>query len=641
MKPKPKIKYKKIRLNHSEAAPAQMCFVDCETKDFRPDKDENHEIHKLWFGVASFGIWEKGKLTRRKEIVFTTIREFWDWLDKVARPKSRLWIFAHNVGFDLTILDLFGEIERGRFKTLRPSEQQGIGEDSQPFKGRLPGIVILDDPPTIISLDRHDGCRTLVLDTLNYWRTSLKALGDSVGLKKLDMPSYSEKYQKWVKYCRRDVEIIELAICGLVKWWKDNKLGKFGFTSPSLAMSAFRHMNKKVDLLAHQEEPVRWLERASYFGGQLEAYKLGHIKERVYQYDVSSLYPSVMIDKPMPCHLENYEITNKSRIGMPGINPLTSIAEVFIVSEDDTFPIRTKQGVLYMNGCGWVTLAGPELLYAYAKGLISYSKSWATYHCRVVFDEFVAKFWQMKLEGEKEKNLVKRTFAKLLLNSLYGKFGQLGADLIPVYDYIPPVEFGLSTMSKHPGGKVRRFLSFHDIVFEEVRGKELARSMPAVSSFVTSYARQHMRKIRRIAGKGNYFYQSTDSLMVNEQGKENLEKQNQIESGVLGKLSLEAAGHSAWIGGLHFYRIGDKFTEGSKKLSAETIDKFHWREPHFDSLKTVIQRGGAPEIHIKKIIKERVLEYRKGNVRDDGWIDPYCLESIDSLKAYSTEHLLT
>ena len=85
-----------------------------------------------------------------------------------------------------------------------------------------------------------------------------------------------------------------------------------------------------------------------------------------------------------------------------------------------------------MNGCGWVTLAGPELLYAYAKGLISYSKSWATYHCRVVFDEFVAKFWQMKLEGEREKNLVKRTFAKLLLNSLYGKFGQLGADLIPV-----------------------------------------------------------------------------------------------------------------------------------------------------------------------------------------------------------------
>ena len=641
MKTNKKIKYRKIRLNHSEAVPTQMVFVDCETKDFNPEKDENHQIHQLWFGVAVFGVWEKGKLTRRKELVFQSVMEFWEWLDAVARPKSRLWIFAHHVGFDLTILDLFGQIRNGRFRTVQPGEQQGIGEDSKPFNGALPGIIILDDPPTLISLTRHDGCRTLVLDTLNYWRTSLKVLGDSVGLKKLAMPDYSESWEKWVSYCRRDVEIIELAICGLVKWWKDEKLGKFGFTSPSLAMAAFRHMNTKIDLLAHQEESVRWLERNSYFGGQLEAYKLGHIKEPVFQYDVSSLYPSVMLDKPMPIQLRDYDITQKVRNGFPAIDPLTSIAEVYIVSDKDTFPVRTKQGIVYMNGAGWVTLAGPELLYAYRNRMISYSKSWATYICKEVFGDFVSKFWQMKLEGEQEGNLVKRTFAKLLLNSLYGKFGQLGADLVPVHDYYPPVEFGLSTTSKHPGGEVRRFLSFFDVTFEEVRGKELSRSMPAISSFVTSYARQRMRKIRKIAGCRNFFYQSTDSLMVNQQGKENLENENQIESGVLGKLNLEASGHSGWIGGLHFYRIGNKFTEGAKKLSAETIDRFHWKEPHFDSLKTVIQRGANPEIHIKKIIKSRVLEYRKGNVGPTGWVTPYALESIDKLQAYSTEHLLS
>lgn len=636
-----KIKFRKIRKNHSEAVPTQMCFVDCETKDFNPEKNENHEIHKLWFGVATFGVWDKGRLTRRKEIVFTSVEEFWVWLDEVARPKSRLWIFAHNVGFDMTVLDLFGQIKNGRFSTIEPAEQQGIGEEGKPFNGALPGIIILEDPPTLISLTRRDGCRTMVLDTLNYWRTSLAVLGESVDLKKLEMPEYSESYETWVEYCRRDVEIIERAICKLVGWWKENKLGKFGFTSPSLAMSAFRHMNTKVDLHAHQEEPVRWLERDSYYGGQLEAYKIGHIKERVYQYDVASLYPSVMIDRPMPIQLRDYEITNEARNGFPPIDPLTSIAEVYICSDIDTFPVRTKQGVIYMNGAGWVTLAGPELLYAYKNKLIAYSKSWATYICKEVFGDFVRKFWAMKLEGEREKDTVKRTFAKLLLNSLYGKFGQLGADLVPVNNFLPAVEFGLTTMSKHPGGEVRRFLSFFDVCFEEVRGKELSRSMPAISSFVTSYARQRMRKIRKIAGVGNYFYQSTDSLMVNEAGKENLENQGEIESGVLGKLSIEAAGHSGWIGGLHFYRIGDKFTEGAKKRSAETIDKFHWREPHFDSLKSVIERGGSPEIHIKKIIKSRELAYTKGCVGSDGWVSPYCLESIDKIQAYSTVHLVS
>jgi hypothetical protein len=246
----------------------------------------------------------------------------------------------------------------------------------------------------------------------------------------------------------------------------------------------------------------------------------------------------------------------------------------------------------------------------------------------------------MKIEGEREGDETKRTFAKLLLNSLYGKFGQLGSSLIPVNDYWPTNEFGYSTIDNLITGKVDRYLNFFDIVFKEMKGKELAFSIPAISTFVTSYARQHMRRLKSIVGEYNYYYMSTDCLIVNEIGKERLHNSGEIEPGVMGKLSIEAEGNDGWIGGCHFYRIGDKFTEGAKKASAETIDKFTWREPHFDSLKSAIQRGGDPEIHIQYRLKRRNLEYRKGVLGDNGWIKPFGLESIDELRAFSTTNVV-
>ena len=634
----PKVTYKKIRRNHSEAVPQQLIFVDCETRDTKETGNPDHEVHKLWFGYASYGTYVKGKLTARKEIFFFKAEEFWSWVKKVARKNSRTWIFAHNVGFDLTVLDLTGQIESGQYTTLPPSEQIGIGEDYDKRQGGKLGLLILEDPPTVISLRRDDDASVVIVDTLNYWRTSLKALGKSVGLEKLDMPPWEEELEIWMEYCKRDVEIIELAITKLVSWWKGQKLGKFGFTAPSLAMAAFRHMNKKVDILAHQEEKVRYLERNSYFGGQLEAYFIGDINEKVYQYDVASLYPSVMKGRRYPVQLKDYEFTHVPKQGLGLIDASCSIAEVFILSDTDTFPIRTKQGVMYMNGYGWVTLAGPELLYAQRKGYIQARKSWATYICKPIFDEYVDYFWQLKIEGEQNNDYIQRTFAKLLLNSLYGKFGQLGANLIPCNDYLPTNEFGFTSIDNLKNGTLERYLNFFDIVFKEVKGKELAFSIPAISSFVTSHARQHMRKLKEVAGEGNYYYMSTDSLMVNEEGRRNLYGDNEVDAGVMGKLSLEAEGDSAWIGGCHFYRIGDKFTEGAKKASAETIDKFTWKEPHFDSLKSALQRGGQAEIHIKKLVKRRSMEYRKGKLLTDGTVIPFGLESIDSTSASDTSY---
>src|SRR5262245_45539665 len=42
---------------------------------------------------------------------------FWDWLLGMTHAREKLWIFAHGIGFDLTMLDFWGRLSRGEFVT--------------------------------------------------------------------------------------------------------------------------------------------------------------------------------------------------------------------------------------------------------------------------------------------------------------------------------------------------------------------------------------------------------------------------------------------------------------------------------------------------------------------------------------------
>ena len=144
------------------------------------------------------------------------------------------------------------------------------------------------------------------------------------------------------------------------------------------------------DIVFHDEMDVRSHERCAYFGGQLEAYRLGSIEEKVFQYDVVSLYPSVMAGNLYPIRLKEYDVSKSLSTVQPILHPLHSIAEVEINSPSDSFPIRTNSGVFYAKGNGILTLAGPELQYALDRGYIKRWGRFATYEMAPIFDRYVA-----------------------------------------------------------------------------------------------------------------------------------------------------------------------------------------------------------------------------------------------------------
>ena len=131
------------------------------------------------------------------------------------------------------------------------------------------------------------------------------------------------------------------------------------------------------------------------------------------------------------------------------------------------------------------------------EGLI-YQCGWKFKSMKGIFDKYINKWITEKNEGTIEKNKGKRTRAKLMLNSLYGKFAK-----------------SMEMRSKIP------FELGDDIVrFEFGESKEVKGLYLPVASFITSYARKKTIETSQAIsdysikkyGVSKYVYSDTDSI---------------------------------------------------------------------------------------------------------------------------------
>ncbi|GAH30349.1 unnamed protein product, partial [marine sediment metagenome] len=112
----------------------------------------------------------------------------------------------------------------------------------------------------------------------------------------------------------------------------------------------------------------------------------------------------------------------------------------------------------------------------------------------------------------------------------------------------------------------------------ELKGyKESFNSFPAIAAHVAALGRLHLWRLMKMAGKENYFYCDTDSLLVNNEGLQNLSKE--LDNDKLGSLKVIEETDSANIKGLKDYTIGDKTAiKGIRKLAIQIEDGVYEQE---------------------------------------------------------------
>lgn len=615
------------------SCPTNLLFFDTETQSRLNPKDLGSNYQWLWFGYAIAGRYENGIWNREKIVRFTTSDHFWDFVGSRANPKHPLYLFAHNLPFDLTILNFW---------------------ECSYFKNAQVRFTIFEDPPTVISLELNN-CVYNFVDTLNYWRVSLKDLGNSIGLEKGEMPANRKDKKTWNQYCLNDVRILQKSVVNLMRFIEKYKLGPFSFTQASQAMAAFKTSFMKHEIYVHDNYKALILERKAYHGGLVKNFYIGKVREKIWKLDVNSLYPSVMLND-FPCKL----VSRKESPSIRNLNKWSKefgiVAEVELCTKQNSYCVKTKNGLLDLRGKFTSQLCGPELRNALVNKEANYCYECCLYEMQPIFRDYVNFFYNLRQQFKKPpKNEVYDLFCKLMMNSLYGKFGQKSFEWVDLnfanfqlLYALHGVEFPSHYTEDNykPKGlfltsewlplnipvpcQIRKVGSIEQM---RLPVDEHAYSCPIIAAYVTAYARERLRELIRKAGKKNVYYCDTDSLFVNKNGYSNLDKWEEIDPNILGKLKIEEVSTNSTFYCPKVYRFNGKDTIKGIRKDAIQINNNEYLQNQFEGLRTILNREPLPYIKIAWVRKQNSLRYNKGNVSSNGWTVDYKASEVLSSEA--------
>jgi len=611
--------------NKSNASPGTVVFFDTEAFYDPTTAYETGQFQRLRLGCAIVGRLEGGRFTREKSYNFRTQDEFWRIITKHADSRRPIWLFAHNIGYDLTLVGLPERLESGEFKIFDEATDTGTVDRLGQQYTKTKGFICTENPPVILSVIHRDKWKLICVDTFNYWVTSLARMGEMLGKPKIATPAITATDDDWFAYCLNDVVIVKDCVLGYVKWIQENDLGKFRFTAPSQAMAAFRHRWNRPNIKTHNNIALRTFERKAYYGGRLECFFIGQPTGVVYELDVSSLYPSVMRQQLYPSRLLDYcTAATHTTMRVPLLDS-TYIATVRLKTTVG-FPKKLPGlGTIYPTGEYWTTLAGPELELAIEMGIIRDVKDWAKYELRELFTGFVDFFWNYRTEQKKIGNTLNADLAKLLMNSLYGKFGQMTAAWQDRPDIPYSGKIGIWGDDTFADGGFPWFRNIGQCVQQFVSKQEHPHAFPAVSAYITSYARRWMHNLMLCCGHSNVYYIATDALFCNQEAYKRLEYGGLLSETEIGLLRVKHKAKSSRFEALHHYQIGEHKVSGSRKKSARANQDGSFTEIQFESFERVLMRKPDGSVHVKPINKVYSKEYKRGTVAVDGWVKPLVL----------------
>lgn len=389
-----------IRKNKSTIVPEHLIFFDTETYEHK-ENDETKLLLRL--GVACY--WRRrGNISNQFEwLDFSTIEQFWNFVFSKVYKGRKLYLVAHNISFDFRVLAGFKNMKLQKYKTHK----------------------LLYNGTTNIWEFRKNNMSICILDNMNYFKSSLDVLGNSIGVRKLEIDFNNISNKLLSLYCRTDVLIMIKAWILLFNFIKENNLGNFSKTIAGQALNSYKHRFMEHNIFIHTNSNIIELERNSYHGGRTECFFIGKApKENYYLLDVNSMYSSVMKNYLYPTKLLSIELNISISHLIQLLKEYCVIAKVLVNCSQPIFPVKNKGKLIFPIGTFITYLSSRELIYALEHNLIQRIDIAAVYNAGQLFTTYVNFFYNKRQQYKNENNEAFAYICKLFLNSLYGKFGQ-------------------------------------------------------------------------------------------------------------------------------------------------------------------------------------------------------------------------
>jgi DNA polymerase elongation subunit (family B) len=226
---------------------------------------------------------------------------------------------------------------------------------------------------------------------------------------KLERDVRDEHRIEIILYLHRDTELL----------WKlcVEFVDMFGvqLTIGGTAMKELRKVHEFTRLTLEEDKEIRG---KYFYGGRVECFESGIIEGQFKVYDVNSMYPYAMKTALHPagrCYHTGSRITKDT---------------CFITAKGysrGAFPVRPLKGNLnFDHQEGWFHVTRHEWDMAEELGLFDCEQviDCQEFDAKLCFDEFVDKFYDLRMEAQAGGDEIRKLFYKLVMNSAYGKFAQ-------------------------------------------------------------------------------------------------------------------------------------------------------------------------------------------------------------------------
>lgn len=586
-----------IKDNKTSHYPEDFIFFDTETTPKVLVSGDIEQPFKL--GVALYWRRRDDRANDTLEYLhFTNIANFWEFVVSHALVKRKLVVVAHNIQFDFMVLGGFSHLKLLGFELTK----------------------LITNNKTNIFTYRRNHQSILCLDNMNYFVTSIKALGDEVGLPKLPMPDDGASIEEWFIYCRRDVDVMHQAWRYWLSFLSEHDLGTFGKTITSQAFNAYRHQFMKHPILVSLNRKATEVERSSYRGGRVECFQLGQLpKEDYYLLDINSLYPYCMKTNSYPNRIRYIKEEPSIEFVKRLLGTKAVIADCLVTVDRPIFGVKHNSRLIFPVGTFRVTLTSQELARAITSGALIKIYRIVVYGKALLFSDYVDYFYNQRLAFKAEGKDVYAGLCKRLLNHLYGKFGQRNEEWVFVRTEPEPVDYVEVEIDAQTGRRYTvRCISGQ---VSETRGTvEGYNSFAAISSEVTANARLVLWDFIEKAGRENVFYTDTDSLLVNKAGFDRLH--GDIDRLTIGKLKLVQRSSSVILHNVKDYRIGRRtkikgISRTAKKVSADEFVTYQQQ-----GIRAALHNKNVNTMTWRRVPKKLSRIYEKAIVLHDELVYP-------------------
>lgn len=637
-----------LTVNDDVTIPGVVVCVHVETVAVPSATLPTVSEHKLrCWGATAFRI-EDEKCTRSQDRSSNSTDEFWDWLNCRRLIHRPLWLFCSRLGLSMTVLQLWRLLESGEFSLhRRPRPQTVVWRRKRGHKRpekAIPGLLITQGPPDAVVCYHKMGWKIIVLGLENYCLT-LSAGSATVNLTaESSAPIPDAPLANWKLWCTEVAGRMSKVVSDLLIWHRRQELGRFGFSVAGCALAAFRHRFMEHRIYCPDDQDDRDAERQAFYPGRTEPLWVGSICDRrytplvkgagedelglftpkppFYKLDARSFYGAVQSFQSVPVECIE-SCADASDGGPPASGRIGEyLAGVEITTATECFPVRHAGRCLYARGHYTTVLAGPELNRAYQRGCIRRWLWWKRYRLETALKRYSDVLWRERVLNEKGGNLTVGVICKQMLARLHGKFLQKLNRWEARPEMVAAEPWATWTDGSLTSGVYRKFRAVAWDVEEETDGGDAVHCFPAIAAWVTSYGREWLRTWEQIAGQVNVLYVSTDSLIVTEAGRTNLQRHGIISPSDLGGLRVVESGGNVEITRANYFTLGGT-TYHSGRAGIATVRAANGKPSEiFDSLGIILHARHGRNVTSRPQQFTEAIAPPCRTILPGGWLEP-------------------